>query len=120
MHSDDEIMTAIAKGIEAGEWKHFAADKPEAEPAADEADPIEVSEYAIYDGRTAYRVTDGTQTILVTPPPRIGSTAQFWQVWRSTSTATLCTAPNSAAGIERARAFLERQARAQRATASPE
>lgn len=57
-------------------------------------------EYLTVAGRTAYAVKN---TILVTPPARIGG--RSWEIWWSDST-TLDNAATAEAGIARARAIL--------------
>ncbi|QIS23683.1 hypothetical protein [Nocardia terpenica] len=68
---------------------------------------VDVREYRLLGGRTAYAVTRGTHRILVTPPSRTSSPTH-WEIWRSRSGYTLARATTAAEGIEHARAILTR------------
>jgi len=68
---------------------------------------VYVREYPLIGGHTAYAVTRGTHTILVTPPSRISSPTH-WEIWRSRSSCTLARARSAAEGIEHAHAILTR------------
>lgn len=68
---------------------------------------VDVREYPLIGGGTAYAVSHGTRTILVTPPCAISSPTH-WEIWRSRASVTLHRAATAAEGIASARAILAR------------